>query len=240
MHLIEIIWKTTLDAAGRWFNRLRGRAPQHVVDGALVPICALGPEHTAKIKIHLRALNERDRYLRFGMAMSDAHIDRYVDGLDFKRDDIYGIFNSRLQLAAMAHLAMMELPSGKKESEFGVSVLPDWRSRGYGARLFERAAMHARNQGAFEMMIHALSENAPMISIARKFGGSIEREGSETQAFVRLPDPTLESRLTELVADQFSHANYEVKEQVKQFWDVMGGIQEVRQAVRAGRHQSAQ
>ena len=41
---------------------------------------------SAKIRAH-RALDAQDRYLRFGCyPAADAHIDRYVDALDFRRD----------------------------------------------------------------------------------------------------------------------------------------------------------
>ena len=79
--------------------------PAAPVRPAWVPIRSLGPEHRAKILEHLLALSERDRYLRFGCTASDAHVERYVAGLDFDRDEIFGVFNRRLRLAALAHLA---------------------------------------------------------------------------------------------------------------------------------------
>ena len=54
-----------------------------------VPIRSLGPSHRERITEHLLALDERDRYLRFGYAANDAQIRRYADGLNFDRDDIF-------------------------------------------------------------------------------------------------------------------------------------------------------
>ena len=54
---------------------------------------------------HLLALEPADRYLRFGYAASDDQIRRYAEQLNFERDDIFGIYNRRLELIAMAHLA---------------------------------------------------------------------------------------------------------------------------------------
>ena len=48
-----------------------------------------------------------DRYLRFGYIASDGHIGRYVDQLDFDHDEVFGVFNRRLDLVAMAHLAYL-------------------------------------------------------------------------------------------------------------------------------------
>src|SRR5690606_41450243 len=55
------------------------------------------------------------------------------------------------------------------------------------SRLFERAAVHARNEGVSQLFIHALSENTAMLKIARNAGAVLERAGSETEAHLRLP-----------------------------------------------------
>jgi GNAT superfamily N-acetyltransferase len=123
------------------------------------PIRSLGPQHRGRIQVHLRALDGDDRYLRFGYPASDAHIDRYVERLDFDRDELFGVFNRRLELVAMAHLAFLG-PEGQPPTaaEFGVSVLARGRGRGIGSRLFERAGLHARNRGIDTLIVHALSE----------------------------------------------------------------------------------
>jgi hypothetical protein len=100
--------------------------------------------------------------------------------------------------------------------------------------------MHARNEKVSLIYIHALSENAPMIRIARKSGATLERDGSETEAYLRLPKRDLDSRVTELVVDQYAKANYSIKEDAKRFWDFLSNVQEIRQGVRAGRHQAAE
>ncbi len=209
-------------------------------DGVLVPIVPLTHEHLPKIMAHLLTLSEHDRYLRFGYSATDEHVQRYVSGLNFERDEIYGIFNRNLDIVAMAHVALMQDPGRESSAEFGVSVQAYARGRGYGARLFERAVIHARNEKVYQMYIHALSENAPMIRIARKGGATIERDGSETEAFLRLPKRDLDSRVTELVADQFAKTNYSIKEDAKRFWNFLEKVQKIRQGVRKARHQSAE
>ena len=222
--------------------RFAGVSQEHAprTDGVLVPISPLTTEHLPKILAHLLSLSEHDRYLRFGYTATNEHIQRYVTGLNFERDEIYGIFNRNLDIVAMAHLALMQEPGSESSAEFGVSVLAYARGRGYGARLFERAVIHARNEKVYQMYIHALSENAPMIRIARKGGASIERDGAETEAFLRLPKRDLDSRVTELVADQFAKTNYSIKEDAKRFWNFLEKVQEIRQGVRQARHQSAE
>ena len=232
----------TITEAGRDVMRFAGIA-QHTktdTDGVVIPIFPLGVEHLPKIKGHLLALTAHDRYLRFGYAASDEHITRYCDGLSFERDEIYGIFNRHLNVVAMAHLALMSENNTKTSAEFGVSVLAYARGRGYGARLFERAVIHARNENVSQIYIHALSENAPMIRIARKGGARIERDGSETEAYLRLPKRDLDSRVTEFVADQYAKTNYSIKEDAKRFWDFLAKVQEIRDGVRGARHQAAE
>lgn len=205
----------------------------------VVPIRSIGPSHRDRIATHLKALDEDDRYLRFGYMATDEQIDRYVTGLDFERDEIFGIYNRKLELIAMAHLALSEDAGHRACAEFGVSVLKKARGRGYGSRLFDRAVMHARNEGVDMLFIHALSENTAMIRIARNGGATLERAGSETEAFLRLPPATFDTRLTEMVEEQFARTDYQLKQQAKGFLDFLETLQEVRQGVREGRHRSA-
>jgi len=204
----------------------------------MVPIRSLGPGHRGRIAAHLLALEPHDRYLRFGYAAHDEQIQRYVDALDFERDDIFGIYNRRLELIAMAHLAFSRDPEASACAEFGVSVVARARGRGYGGRLFERAVMHARNEGVDLMFIQALSENTAMIKIARNAGATLERIGSETEAHLRLPPATLDSRMSEMVEEQLAKTDYRLKVQAKNFLDFLAGAQEIRKGVRDGRHKS--
>ncbi|MEJ5992631.1 GNAT family N-acetyltransferase [Ramlibacter sp. PS3R-8] len=196
--------------------------------GPMVPIRSLGAAHRSRIAAHLLALDPQDRYLRFGYPANDEQIERYVEQLDFDRDEIFGIFNRRLELIAMAHLAFIHEPGAAVAAEFGVSVLTKARARGFGARLFDRAVMHARNEGVELMFIHALSENTAMIRIARNGGAVIERAGSETDAYLRLPPATLDSRVSEMVDEQVAQADYRLKQQAINFMALLTQVQEIR------------
>lgn len=197
----------------------------------LVPIRSLGENHRGRIAQHLLALDPQDRYLRFGQWTRDEQIQQYVDGLDFERDEIFGIYNRKLALIAVAHLAYAKDQRYDSCAEFGVSVLPGARGRGYGARLFDRAAMHASNDGVSLMFIHALTENAAMLKIARNAGARVERDGSESEAYLRLPPATLDSRMTEMIEEQIAQTDYRLKSQAKSFWSFLADIQEIRRSV---------
>lgn len=206
--------------------------------GHWVPIRPLAPRHKPKILAHLLQLSEPDRYLRFGYAANDEQIGRYVEQIDFVRDEVFGIFNRRLELAAMAHLAYSVDPKWSTCAEFGVSVTARYRGRKLGARLFDRAVYQARNQGVHMLFIHALSENAAMLRIARKTGARVEREGSESEAYLSLPQATLDTHLTALVEDQMAEVDYRIKQQARQFREWLATAQEVRQGVREAKRKS--
>lgn len=186
----------------------------------IVPIRSLGENHRERIGGHLKALDADDRYFRFGYCANDEQIDRYVAALDFERDEIFGIYNRRLQLIAVAHLAYSSDVRLDACAEFGVSVLPQARGRRFGNRLFERALMHARNQGVRMMFLHVLSENAVMLKIARRAGAIVKRDGSESEAHLLLPPSTMNSKMTEMVEEHLAQANYQIKLQAKQLRDL--------------------
>jgi RimJ/RimL family protein N-acetyltransferase len=221
----------------RWFAAADPGVPGGAQRGyGWVPIRALAPRHKPRILTHLQALSANDRYLRFGYPATDEHIQRYVEGLNFARDEIFGIFNRRLQLVAMAHLAFSIDPKWSTCAEFGVSVAASQRGRGMGAKLFDRAVIYARNQGVHMLFIHALSENAAMLKIARNAGARVERDGSESEAYLTLPEATLDTQVSGMLQDRMAEIDYQLKLQARQFREWLGLMQEVREGVREARH----
>ena len=155
------------------------------------PIRSLSERHRPRILAHLLALDMNDRYLRFGYAAADDQIRRYVERIAFERDEVFGVFNRRLDLVALAHLAydpsVDTEPGRARAAEFGVSVALRGRGRGLGARLFDHAVLRARNRGVDAIVIHALSENQAMLRIVGNAGATIERTGVDAEAHLRLP-----------------------------------------------------
>lgn len=231
------LFKASVEAGRRLLSP--GAWPARPPSRALVPIRSLGPSHVPRILVHLLSLSPSDRYLRFGYAANDAQIHHYVEGLNFERDEIFGIYNRRLNLLAMAHLAFSIDPQLNSCAEFGVSVLAHARGRGYGARLFDRASTHARNEGVSLMFVHALSENTAMLKIARKAGATVERDGSESECYLRLAPADIDSRICALFDEQIAQTDYRLKVQASQFWDVLKVVQDVRQGVRDARERAA-
>lgn len=202
-----------------------------------VPIRALAPRHRDRIAEHLLSLPPQDIHLRFGYAASAAQVRKYVDMLDFERDEVFGIFNRQLSLVAMAHLAYPPYkpqsdshPGHDRMAEFGVSVLPSRRGRGYGSQLFDHAVLHARNRNMEALFIHALSENDAMLKIARRAGAVVKREANESDAWLKLPDDSLASHLEEALTDHAAELNYQFKAQAKGFQDLLDATLALRQS----------
>ncbi len=198
-----------------------------------VPIRSLATHHRDAAYRHLLLLPDRDRYLRFGFPASDEQIRRYVDGIDFERDDVFGVFNRRLEIVALAHVAFPEPDEIGVPAEFGGSVLPHLRGCGIGTRLFAHAMLHVRNRGLATIYIHALSENSAMLGIARRAGATIERSGSESEAYLRLPEGTLASHAEALIGEGAAALDYRIKQQAKFVDSLLNAIGEVRSAASA-------
>ena len=194
-----------------------------------VPIRSLSPRHRGEVLAHLTALSARDRYLRFGYSATAEQIARYVDGINFDRDEVFGIFNRRLSLIALAHLACPDVDQvGNLTAEFGGSVAEHARGRGYGARLFEHAMLHARNRGLSKLFIHALSENTAMLKIARHAGAVVERSGSESDAYLKLPQDTVASQVEQWVERHAAAIDFQFKQQAQVVDELLDAIGEVK------------
>lgn len=186
-----------------------------------LPIRTLGPHHRSRVLDHLLALGNNDRHLRFGHVASDEQIRHYVELLDFSRDEVFGVFDDQLVLVAMAHLAF---DGDGSMAEFGVSVHPHQRGRGFGGRLFHHAVTHARNRGATSMAIHLARENASMLAIVRRAGAHIEFDGPDVVAQLGLPADTLGSQLEAMVESQAANLDYRIKLQVLRLDKLLPGF----------------
>ena len=185
-----------------------------------VPIRSLSARHRPRILAHLLALDTNDRYLRFGYAAGDEQIRRYVERIEFERDEIFGVFNRRLELIALAHLAYEPSvdsdPGRASAAEFGVSVALRGRGRGYGARLFDHAVLRARNRGVDTIVIHALSENVAMLRIVRNAGATLDHTGVEAEAHLRLPPENFASQRAGAVEQHLGELDYQFKQGARQ------------------------
>lgn len=146
------------------------------------PTFSLNADHRGPLKAHFDALGDEDAQLRFGSRVPIEVRRRYVDGIDFTRDAVFGVFADDLALRGVAHLAC-----GESEAELGLSVLDSSRGQGIGSALFERAIIHARNQGISVLTMNCLAQNAAIMHIARKAGMRIVIAQAGADAYLELP-----------------------------------------------------
>jgi RimJ/RimL family protein N-acetyltransferase len=173
-----------------------------------VRVRELSSRHRSAMIAHLLELSCEDRYLRFGYAASDEHINAHVETMHFGHSTLFGIFNRSMKLVAMAQLAYTLDRHCNRCAEFGVSVAKEYRGKAYGQALFERAAQHARNEGIDRFLVHALTQNRPMLHIARKAGADMVLDGDESQAMLILPPADLNSQVGEAWTDGLAKARH--------------------------------
>lgn len=170
-----------------------------------------------RILKHFLALKEDDRLLRFGTYLSDELITKYVQGIDFSRDTVFGVVSSHFRLVGVGHLAFAprkpedDISDKDKIAEFGVSVSDDARGKGIGAKLFERGAIHCRNVDVDTLFMHCLSSNQTMIHIAKKAGMEISRDYGEADAYLKILPASAASLLKEAVQEQVAAIDYSIK-----------------------------
>lgn len=197
-------------------------------DGSAPGLKPATPHHTVFVKElserdrhrilrHFLALKESDRLLRFGTYLPDEMIAKYVAGLDFTRDTLFGVVSRNFRLVGVGHLAFAprkeddDITDKDKVAEFGVSVSESARGKGVGSKLFERGAIHCRNADVDTLYMHFLSTNHTMVHIAKKAGMEIFREYGEADAYLKVLPADAVSVLKEAVQEQVASIDYNIK-----------------------------
>jgi RimJ/RimL family protein N-acetyltransferase len=175
-----------------------------------IPVLRLNPRHRDDIERHLLRLPAEDRRLRFGQAIPDHAVRRYVKGIEFGRDTVFGIEDKALELIGVAHLA---LDPEKQLAELGVSVDAGSRGKGHGFALLKRAVLHAANFGYRVLFMYCLAENATMMRLAQKAGLTVVVSHGEADARLKLDRFKHGSVLREAMADQFALVDRMLKQQ---------------------------
>jgi GNAT superfamily N-acetyltransferase len=206
---------------------------QSVPNKPTVRVKELSERDRRRLLMHFLALGENDRLLRFGSVLPDELITRYVQKLDFSRDTVFGVYDAKLKLVGVGHLAFApreavptatEATSKERVAEFGVSVSASARGMGIGSKLFERAAIRCRNEDVDTLYMHCLSSNRTMIHIAKKAGMEIHREYGEADAFLKLLPADPASMLQEAVEEQVAALDYTFRANTRAAVKWLGGF----------------
>jgi RimJ/RimL family protein N-acetyltransferase len=189
-------------------------------DRFVVRVKELAERDRRRLLMHFLALDDNDRYLRFGSVLPDELITKYVQSINFTRDAVFGVYNNHFKLVGVGHLAFAprdEIPavSGatakERAAEFGLSVSASARGMGIGSKLFERAAIHCRNGDVDTLYMHCLASNQTMIHIAKKAGMQIHRLHGEADAYLKLLPADPASVMREAMEEQVASFDYALK-----------------------------
>lgn len=206
------------------FPPLAAMSLDQPIEKPTIRVKELSERDRRRLLMHFLALDDSDRLLRFGTILPDEQVTRYVQMLDFSRDKVFGVYDSNLELLGVGHLAFaakeaMPSLSGAtlkaRIAEFGVSVAASARGMGIGTKLFERAAIHCRNEDVDILYMHCLASNQTMIHIAKKAGMEIQRGYGEADAYLKLTPANPGSMLQEAVEEQFAAFDYTLKANTK-------------------------
>jgi GNAT superfamily N-acetyltransferase len=201
-----------------------------------VRVKELSERDRRRLLMHFLELGDDDRLLRFGSVLPDELITRYVQKLDFSRDAVFGVYDDNLRLQGVGHLAfaskesmpfLSDATDKHRIAEFGVSVAATARGLGIGSKLFERAAIHCRNEDIDTLYMHCLSSNQTMIHIAHKAGMKIQRAYGEADAYLKLTPANAGTMLQEAMEEQVAAFDYTVKANTKaalKWWKRFPGI----------------
>jgi GNAT superfamily N-acetyltransferase len=145
-------------------------------------IAELQAQDRDRIAVHLLRLSERDRSLRFAAGVvPDESIRRYVAGIRFGSDAVFGVRKADGALIGFAH-GCVYLASGRVHIETAFSTDADWRRQGVGAGLMHAIEVFASCCGAHRLVGMCLARNLPMRGLFARTGMTLTREGDEMHA----------------------------------------------------------
>lgn len=146
---------------------------------------------------HFAALSPADVRMRFGTAMGADQVARYLEHAQADGAVAFGVFEPDGRLAAFAHFGASD-----HVLELGLSVLPEFRRRGYATLLLDRARVYARAHAFGALVMHSVADNHAIRELARRSGMTIETVDGETDSRIRLRDGTPADYLREMILQQ--------------------------------------
>jgi RimJ/RimL family protein N-acetyltransferase len=197
-------------------NAMVDALPEAVTSPLTGPmIVRVTSDYQHKLYEHLLSLSDSDRYLRFGFSIRDEALRNYAFHIDLDFHDVFAILDAGLQIVAMAHVAYDRKDEAGNAAEFGVSVDAAHRGKHYAQALLHRSIVHARARDVSRFYIHALSQNVPMLSLARKLGMTIEMRGDETTGYLQLPPADLSTLVDDALTDGRASVEMEVRKRAR-------------------------
>lgn len=118
---------------------------------------------------HLQRLTARDSVLRFGHAVSDGQLQRYVQTINLNKDVAVGLFDDE-NLVGFSHGATYQ-EQGWPVTELGLSVERHLQGAGWGTLLLQESIERAAALGSTKFIVHTLTSNHAIRRMIKKHGG---------------------------------------------------------------------
>ena len=146
-------------------------------------LTALRATDADSVAAHLLRLSPQDRSLRFAAGVVvDESIHRYVAGIRFGSDAVFGAKTADGVLVGVAH-GCVYVARGEVHLEVAFSVDSAWRRRGLGACLMNALESFAVCSGARRLVGICVARNLPMRCLFERAGMTLGREDDEMHAF---------------------------------------------------------
>jgi RimJ/RimL family protein N-acetyltransferase len=143
---------------------------------------------TEKFQDHMLRLDVESRRMRFGMAVDDDFIRKYVRQINRFQSVVYGFFVGR-DMCAAAELRMIG-ESWHGEAEAAFSVETEYQNSGVGTDLLGRIILAARNRGVDKLYMNCLAENRRMQRVAKKYEAELYFDHGEVVGQLKPAFPT--------------------------------------------------
>jgi RimJ/RimL family protein N-acetyltransferase len=156
------------------------------------------------VRAFFLGLSDEIRYRRFGRAMTDAALARYVDQLDWQESALLGAYDAQARLVGV--LELTELPNST--CEVAVVVGSSHRGRGLGQALMDRALLKAKVRGVERIVLLCQVDNEPMRRLARSAGLTAQIEDGEVEGELDLPHAALVDVTEEVTREALGNAAY--------------------------------
>lgn len=157
-----------------------------------------------EVRKHFLRLDQDSRHSRFCFSISDSSLSSYVDKLNFTRDGIFAIFNSKLEIIGIGECVFY--PKNSTVAEVGFSIEKAYQGKGLGNKLMKRVIQFAHSHQVDTLEMFCLSTNAKSMHLARKHGLKIKQELGESHALIDLPKNLfIQSLINEHIEDTFAN-----------------------------------
>lgn len=134
---------------------------------------------------HLIRLSEHDRRMRFCATLTDAAVERHIQGIWQRRAVVLAAYDGPLWGGPLHRAgpirAVVELALDEREAELGISVDPALRRRGVGTYLVQTAGMLLRARGLAQVRAWTMPGNMSFLALARACGGVIDAGPDEVE-----------------------------------------------------------